>query len=84
MTSHWCGTGLSAVPGLRQLITSGHDVIVWNRTIENAISAVGDITNSIKEFNIQKLKKQLKKDDIVVSMLPGEWHVPLALSLIHI
>ena len=78
MTIHWCGTGLSAIPGLRQLITSGHEVIVWNRTIEKAISAVGDITNSIKEFDIQKLEKQLKKDDIVVSMLPGDWHVPLA------
>lgn len=78
MTIHWCGTGLSAIPGLRQLITSSHDVIVWNRTIEKAISAVGDITNSIKEFDIQKLEKQLKKDDIVVSMLPGDWHVPLA------
>ena len=78
MTIHWCGTGLSAIPGLRQLITSGHDVIVWNRTTEKAISAVGDITNSIKEFDIQKLEKQLKKDDIVVSMLPGDWHVPLA------
>ena len=78
MTIHWCGTGLSAIPGLRQLITSSHDVIVWNRTIEKAISAVGDITNSIKEFDIQKLEQQLKKDDIVVSMLPGDWHVPLA------
>ena len=78
MTIHWCGTGLSAIPGLRQLITSSHDVIVWNRTIEKAISAVGDITNSIKKFDIQKLEKQLKKDDIVVSMLPGDWHVPLA------
>ena len=78
MTIHWCGTGLSAIPGLRQLITSGHDVIVWNRTIEKAISAVGDITNSIKEFDIKKLEQQLKKDDIVVSMLPGDWHVPLA------
>ena len=78
MTIHWCGTGLSAIPGLRQLITSGHDVVVWNRTIEKAISTVGDITNSIKEFDIQKLEKQLKKDDIVVSMLPGDWHVPLA------
>ena len=78
MTIHWCGTGLSAIPGLRQLITSGHDVIVWNRTIEKAISAVGDITNSIEKFDIQKLEKQLKKDDIVVSMLPGDWHVPLA------
>ena len=78
MTIHWCGTGLSAIPGLRQLITSGYDVTVWNRTIEKAKSAVGDITNSIKEFDIQKLEKQLKKDDIVVSMLPGDWHVPLA------
>ena len=78
MTIHWCGTGLSAIPGLRKLITDGHDIIVWNRTIEKATSAVGDITESIKEFDIQKLEKHLKKDDIVVSMLPGDWHVPLA------
>ena len=78
MTIHWCGTGLSAIPGLRKLITDGHDIIVWNRTIEKAKSAVGDITNSIKEFNINKLENQLEKGDIVVSMLPGEWHVPIA------
>ncbi len=78
MTIHWCGTGLSAIPGLRKLITDGHDIIVWNRTIEKAISTVGDITKSIKEFDIQKLEKHLKKGDIVVSMLPGDWHVPLA------
>ena len=78
MTIHWCGTGLSAIPGLRKLITDGHDIIVWNRTIEKAISTVGDITESIKEFDIQKLEKHLKKGDIVVSMLPGDWHVPLA------
>ena len=78
MTIHWCGTGLSAIPGLRQLITNGHDVIVWNRTIEKAISAVGDITTSIKEFDIHELGSHLEKGDIVVSMLPGDWHVPLA------
>ena len=78
MTIHWCGTGLSAIPGLRKLITDGHDIIVWNRTIEKAISTVGDITESIKEFDIQNLEKRLKKGDIVVSMLPGDWHVPLA------
>ena len=78
MTIHWCGTGLSAIPGLRKLITDGHDIIVWNRTIEKAISTVGDITDSIKEFNIQKLERHLKKGDMVVSMLPGDWHVPLA------
>ncbi len=78
MTIHWCGTGLSAIPGLRQLITNGHDVIVWNRTIEKAMSAVGDITTSIKEFDIHELDSYLEKGDIVVSMLPGDWHVPLA------
>ena len=78
MTIHWCGTGLSAIPGLRKLIIEGHDIIVWNRTISKALSAVGDITKSIKEFNIQELESHLKKDDIVVSMLPGDWHVPLA------
>ena len=78
MTIHWCGTGLSAIPGLRKLITDGHDIIVWNRTIEKAISTVGDITDSIKEFDIQKLDRHLKKGDMVVSMLPGDWHVPLA------
>ena len=78
MTIHWCGTGLSAIPGLRQLITNGHDVIVWNRTIEKAMSAVGDITTSIKEFDIHELGSHLEKGDIVVSMLPGDWHVPLA------
>ena len=78
MTIHWCGTGLSAIPGLRKLITDGHDLIVWNRTVEKAISTVGDITDSIKEFDIQKLERHLKKGDIVVSMLPGDWHVPIA------
>ena len=78
MTIHWCGTGLSAIPGLRKLITDGHDIIVWNRTIEKAISAVGDITKSIKEFDIHALESHLEKGDIVVSMLPGEWHFPLA------
>ena len=34
MTIHWCGTGLSAIPGLRKLIIDGHDIVVWNRTIE--------------------------------------------------
>ena len=59
MTIHWCGTGLSAIPGLRRLIIDGHDIVVWNRTIEKAISAVGDITKSIKEFDIHELKNCL-------------------------
>ena len=26
MTVHWCGAGLSAIPGLRRLIKNGYDV----------------------------------------------------------
>ena len=36
MTIHWCGTGLSAIPGLRRLIEGGYKITVWNRTIDKA------------------------------------------------
>ncbi len=78
MTIHWCGTGLSAIPGLRRLIKAGHSVIVWNRTASKAKDAVGDITNEIRTFDPDALSAAVEKGDIVVSMLPGDWHVPLA------
>ena len=78
MIIHWCGTGLSAIPGLRRLIKNGHEVIIWNRTKEKARRALGDLTNSIESFNKVSIKSTLKEGDIIVSMLPGEWHVPLA------
>ncbi len=78
MTIHWCGTGLSAIPGLRRLISAGHDVVVWNRTVEKARAAVGDLTDAIKAFSLEAIDHDLKSGDVVVSMLPGDWHVPLA------
>ncbi|SFO15951.1 saccharopine dehydrogenase (NADP+, L-glutamate forming) [Roseovarius lutimaris] len=78
MTIHWCGTGLSAIPGLRRLIEAGHDVTVWNRSVDKAKAAVGDLTEAIKAFDRDALAGDLKAGDLVVSMLPGEWHVPLA------
>ena len=78
MTVHWCGAGLSAIPGLRRLIKDGYDVVVWNRTLEKATEAVGDITNSIRVFDKDSLQNCLKENDIIVSMLPADWHVPLA------
>jgi len=78
MTIHWCGTGLSAIPGLRRLIEAGHDVTVWNRTTDKARDAVGDLTDDIHAFDIDRLAGMLRKGDLVVSMLPGDWHVPLA------
>ena len=78
MTIHWCGTGLSAIPGLRRLLEAGHEITVWNRTTDKAREAVGDLTNRIKAFDIDALGAELAKGDVVVSMLPGDWHVPLA------
>jgi saccharopine dehydrogenase (NADP+, L-glutamate forming) len=78
MTIHWCGTGLSAIPGLRRLLEAGHDVAVWNRTPEKAREAVGDLTSNIHAFSVANLAELLSPADVVVSMLPGDWHVELA------
>jgi len=78
MTIHWCGTGLSAIPGLRRLIEAGHDVQVWNRSTDKARAAVGDLTDRIHAFDADALGAALRPGDVVVSMLPGDWHAPLA------
>jgi saccharopine dehydrogenase (NADP+, L-glutamate forming) len=84
MTIHWCGTGLSAIPGLRRLLDAGHDVAVWNRTPEKAREAVGDLTSNIHAFSIANLGQMLSPKDVIVSMLPGDWHVELAeLAIAH-
>ena len=78
MTIHWCGTGLSAIPGLRRLIELGINVCVWNRTVEKAKAAVRDLTSNIHELDIASLKSRLTEGDVIVSMLPADWHVFLA------
>ena len=78
MTIHWCGTGLSAIPGLRALIEEGLDVKVWNRTASKAQEAVGDLTDNVAAYDIDVLGDELSAGDVVVSMLPGDHHVPLA------
>ena len=78
MTIHWCGTGLSAIPGLRRLIENGREVCVWNRTTEKAREAVGDLTDNIRAFDMAALSDAVQPGDLVVSMLPGDLHVPLA------
>jgi len=78
MTVHWCGTGLSAIPGLRRLIKAGHEVTVWNRTVDKAQDAVGDLTKRINAFTYEAISAEVQAGDVVVSMLPGDWHVRLA------
>ncbi|MDZ4308989.1 MAG: saccharopine dehydrogenase family protein [Cypionkella sp.] len=78
MTIHWCGTGLSSAPGLRRLIENGHKVVVWNRTVEKAQEAVGDLTTDIRAYTLEALAEALQPGDIAISMLPADQHVAIA------
>ncbi|MES2845542.1 MAG: saccharopine dehydrogenase family protein [Pseudomonadota bacterium] len=78
MTIHWCGTGLSSAPGLRRLISNGHKVVVWNRTVEKARDAVGDLTTDIRAYSLDALTAALEKGDVAISMLPADQHVAIA------
>lgn len=78
MTIHWVGTGLSAVPGLRRLLKGATPVAVWNRTVDKAREAVGDLTSDIREYTSQALAAAVRPGDVVVSMLPADQHPALA------
>jgi saccharopine dehydrogenase (NADP+, L-glutamate forming) len=60
------------------LIHDGQSVTVWNRTVEKARKAVGDLIDDIRVFDPAALADAVKPGDVVVSMLPGDWHVQLA------
>jgi len=77
---HWLGTGLSSIPGLKKLIEKGNSVIVYNRTVETATQALLEIEGDyqIVPFSLKAIEKNVKAGDIVVSMLPGNFHVPVA------
>ena len=78
MTIHWCGTGLSSAPGLRRLIEGGHKVVVWNRTVDKAREAVGDLTQDLRAFSLTALADALQPGDVAISMLPADQHVAIA------
>ena len=78
MTIHWCGTGLSSGPGLRKLIEAGQNVVVWNRTVAKAQSAVGDIARDIRAYSLDALTAALQPGDVAISMLTVDHHVGIA------
>ena len=78
MTIHWCGTGLSSGPGLRRLIENGHKMVVWNRTVDKAKDAVGDLTKDIRAYSLAALAAALEPGDLAISMLPADQHVAIA------
>ena len=79
-TIHWLGTGLSALPGLRSLIGGGYSVVVYNRTVEKATKALSAVEGDyqIVEFSLETIEQRVKAGDVVVSMLPGDFHIPVA------
>ena len=79
-TIHWAGTGLSAIPGLRRLIGANYSVRVYNRSVDKAQNAIADLGKDtpVQAFDEATLANNLEPGDIVVSMLPGDFHVPLA------
>ena len=77
---HWLGTGLSAIPGLKMLIENGHTVVVYNRTVNKAIEALSGVNGDYKvvQFSLETVQENTAAGDVVVSMLPGNFHVPVA------
>ena len=77
---HWLGTGLSAIPGLKMLIENKHSVIVYNRTVDKAIEALSGVNGDyqVVSFSLKAIEQHASAGDIVISMLPGNFHVPVA------
>ena len=77
---HWLGTGLSAIPGLKMLIENKHSVIVYNRTVDKAIEALSGVNGDyqVVSFSLKAIEQHASAGDIVISMLPGNFHVSVA------
>ena len=70
---HWLGVGLSSPPGILYLHEKGHDLEVWNRSVDKASKLLNNRL-TINHLNFDDLKKNLKANNIIVSMLPANMH----------
>lgn len=79
-TIHWLGAGLSSVPGIRRLAGGAQPLVLWNRTLGRAEQAVAGLARPVETqaFRMESLAAALQAGDIVVSMLPGDWHTRIA------
>ncbi len=79
---HWIGAGLSSGPGIVRLAMAGHDLTLWNRTLERArgvfMGTTVPPTTTLRTLNLEELQLSLQTGDIVVSMLPATMHLELA------
>lgn len=76
------GAGLVSKPGVVFLLENGFDVTVASRTVEKAQKTIQGFENgTAKELlveNSDALEKLVKKNDIVVSLLPWTHHIIVA------
>ena len=79
-TVHWLGAGLSSVPGIRRLAASGQPLVLWNRTLDKAKSALGGLngTATARQLDWNELGSVVSAGDVVVSMLPAPMHPQVA------
>ncbi len=79
-TIHWLGAGLSSIPGIRRLASSGNSMILWNRTLAKAQEALASMETDAeaRQLDWDALDQALNEGDVVVSMLPGTLHVKVA------
>ncbi len=81
-TIHWLGAGLSSGPGIAALARRRGNVVLWNRTEEKAralAATIGvDSGLSIEALDFDRLAQRIANGDVVVSMLPGAFHVQVA------
>lgn len=79
--THWIGAGLSSGPGIRRLAKLGQNLTLWNRTIskaQNVFDGRPPQNVTISEFTFEKLTQKIHAGDIVVSMLPANFHPQVA------
>ena len=79
-TVHWLGTGLSTVPGIRRLAVGSLPLVLWNRTVEKAEAAIAGLdTRAVaRRFDVDEVSADVQAGDVLVSMLPGNWHPVIA------
>lgn len=81
---HWLGAGLSAAPGIRRIANTDQPLIVWNRTVKKAKAVLKDTigeqhgTAEALGLDWDVLDISIEPGDVLVSMLPGEFHLKVA------
>lgn len=77
---HWLGAGLSSAPGIKRLISNGQQLWLWNRTLSKAEAVIEQVQGQCQAHTLdwQKLAAKVSQGDVLVSMLPGSFHVQVA------